>query len=200
MKNVSDLLGAGVPEGGRVWSFDGNEPVQQVVEPFAGGLHRAVVKVGGNLRIVTQTDIARWIATNSAFAPILEKSLADLGLTSKNNVVKVLDTDSTVEALRKASQNQVTAVAVVDHKNGRLVANLSGSDLRSLDASCVRLVEKPVTAFLAEIHPTSLNPVVVHKDDTLKFTLFKLLTLRVHRVWVSSFLFFFPPPLPNPVS
>lgn len=154
------------------------------MEPFSKGVHRAIVKVNGtHRRLLTQTDVARWIATNSAFAPILDRTLEQLGLT-KSNVIAVPDTYSAVEAFRKASLNEVSAVAVIDSKNKRLVANISGSDLRGLDVAHIRSVEKPITKFLAELHPTSLNPIVVHKGDTLRYALFKMLSLKVHRVWV----------------
>jgi len=182
-RNVADLIAVGQSDGGRVWDFDGKEPVQSVMEPFSKGVHRALINVSGTRRLLTQTDIVRWIATNHALNRITEKTLEQLGLT-KGAVISVPDTSSALEAFRKASQNEVSAVAIVDHKNQRLIGNLSGSDLRGLDGCCIRKVEKPVTEFLAEMHPTSLNPIVVHKGDTLTYALFKILSLKVHRVWV----------------
>jgi len=182
-KNISELIALGASDGGRVWEFDGKDAVQVVIEPFSKGVHRAIVNVSGTRRLLTQTDVCRWIATNSAFAKILDKTLEQLGVTH-GTVVSSPDTDTAVEAFRKAAQNEVSAVAITDSKNGRLVANLSGTDLRGLDVAHIRAVEKPVTKFLADLHPLSLNPIVVHKGDTLKYALFKLLSLKVHRVWV----------------
>lgn len=157
-KNIAELIAVGASDGGRVWEFDGKDPVQSVIEPFSKGVHRAVVNVNGTRRLLTQTDVCRWVATNTAFTKVLDKTLEQLALT-KGAVISAPDTDTAIEAFRKAAQNEVSAVAIVDSKNHRLVANLSGSDLRGLDVAHIRAVEKPVTKFLADLHPASLNPI-----------------------------------------
>jgi len=177
-KMISDLL----PENSRVWRFDGMDPVQKVIEPFSKGVRRAIVMIDRSRRMLTQTDVLRWIATNHAFAPIVNMSLTELGLT-QGKVITASDSFTALEAFRVAAQNEVGGVAIVD-KHRRLMANLSGSDLRGLDCDFVNHVEKPVTRFLAELHPASLNPVVCHKGDSLKYVLFKMLSLRIHRVWL----------------
>lgn len=155
------------------------------MEPFAKGIRRALIMVDGSRRLLTQTDVLRWIATNHAFIPISNMTLEELSLT-KGKVFSASDSFTAIEAFRVAAQNDVGAVAIVN-KHRRLLANLSSSDLRGLDPASVQLVEQPVMQFLAQLHPASLNPVVCHSGDSLQFVIFKMLSLRIHRVWVRFF-------------
>jgi len=42
----------------------------------------------------------------------------------------------------------------------------------------------PVMTYLQELHLTSTHPIVVRPDDTLKSVVYKVLSHRIHRVWV----------------
>lgn len=187
-KSASDLVGVGQADGGRVWEFAGRAPVQAVLEAFSKGVHRALVNADGVRRLLTQTDVLRWVSINTAFEQFTKKTLDELGL-AHGEVISVPDTASALDAFRKASQNEVSAIAVVDHHNKRLMGNLSCSDIRSLDGCCAWKLSKNVVSFLVEVHPSSLNPIVVHKGDSLKYALFKMLSLKIHRVWVCTFYF-----------
>jgi len=60
---VTDMLQT-QSEGSRLWVFKSLDPIQNIVEVFSKGVHRAVV-VGADEHyhaMLTQTDVVRWIA------------------------------------------------------------------------------------------------------------------------------------------
>jgi CBS domain-containing protein len=181
-KPVADLLAMGSSEAGRVWQYAASEPVLNILEPLAKGVHRVLVSLDGRLRLLTQADIARWIASNKAFAPVLDKTVEELGMV-RGSVLCATEQDTALEAFRKASLYDVPAIGVTDSNTGRLLGVLSAADLRGMDLTGIRAVEQPVTQFLAATRPESLNPVVVHAGDTLRGALDKMLAVRVHRVF-----------------
>jgi len=184
---VTDMLQT-QSEGSRLWVFKSLDPIQNVVEVFSKGVHRAVV-VGADEHyhaMLTQTDVVRWIARNHAFACILDRSLKELTLAGPNKglLLKMTEADSVLEGFRKLGQNEVNAVAIVNSKSGRLMGNLSASDLKGIDMQTIRSVERPVMQFLVEHSPLSLNLVVVLPGDSLRLAVNKMLDVQVHRVWV----------------
>lgn len=182
---VTDMLET-QSEGSRAWSFSYKDPVQKAVETFSKGVHRAVVYGDDptHRRMLTQTDVARWVASNHAFAKILDKSLKELGLVANKALIVMQESETVIDGFRKAGQNEINAVAIVDSKTGRLVGNLSASDLKGIDAQSIRSVEQPVTQYLLQHSPLSLNPVVVLPEDSLRLSLNKMLAVKVHRVWI----------------
>ncbi len=153
------------------------------MEPFSKGVHRAIVTDGTHNKMLTQTDVVRWISTNHAFAKTLDKSLEALGLAT-TKLISITEQDTVLEGFRRAGNQEVHAVAIIDSKRGRLLGNLSATDLKGLEVSSIRAVEQNVIAYLSQHNPYSLNPVIVYKGDSLRLVVNKMLTLHLHRVWV----------------
>jgi CBS-domain-containing membrane protein len=187
-KAASELLNIS-PENSNAWAFSSDRPMRDVVEAFGKGVHRALVTVPARngqpqrTEILTQTDVVRWIGGHAAFLKCLDVTIAELNLTGQP-IQHILDTDTPLEGFRKASQLELSCIAVVDDR-GRLVGNLSASDLRGVDASDVRwLAKQSVRAFLHEHSPGSLNPQTVSPSTPLRHAIQRLLQKRLHRLWI----------------
>jgi len=74
-------------------------------------------------------------------------------------------------------------MAVVD-KNGRLVANLSATDLLGLTEDNWAFLGLPVMEFLKRIHGYPKPPVFIRSYDTVETLLLKIVVHNVHRVYI----------------
>mmetsp|Transcript_2012 Transcript_2012/g.7149 ORF Transcript_2012/g.7149 Transcript_2012/m.7149 type:complete len:312 (-) Transcript_2012:183-1118(-) len=154
------------------------------------------------LRVVSQMDVARYLAGRKAELPILRLTLIELGLAFKP-VVSVPETCVTVEALAAMYENDVRAVAITSCASGAIIGHLSGSDLRGMTGSDFGMLGLPVAEFLAIRHLVSwssslphdpavksdptleeLAPFCVVADTTLGTALELMTRQRIHQVWV----------------
>ena len=85
-----------------------------------------------------------------AVGALADTTLAQLGLLSRvhNGVVTAPWDRPALECFKLMRDRDVSAVGVVD-QTGELVANLSASDLRRLDARSFRLLALPVAEFIS---------------------------------------------------
>merc|ERR1711974_381077 len=75
----------------------------------------------------------------------------ELGLVpADNKIVSISSTDMTLEGFRKMVREQVQAVAVIDEE-GKLVGNLSASDVRGLSSEKVKLVSSPFAEYIKQL-------------------------------------------------
>jgi CBS domain-containing protein len=178
------------PENETSWVYPADKPVQLLVDAFSKGVHRALVsfppqdgKQSHRIEFVTQTDIVRWIYhSQSAFGSCLDRSIREMIVEGKK-LATIRDHDTALDGLRKASQLDLSAVGIVDSA-GKLVGNLSASDLRGLDVTRLHEVVQDVRQFLQKHSPTSLQPQTVPVSATLRSAVQKMLQNRLHRVWI----------------
>jgi CBS domain-containing protein len=113
--------------------------------------------------------------------------LGELGLATKP-VVKVLDTDSTLDAFRTMNTRHISGLAIVN-SSGVIVGNTSASDLKLFIAKpSFRLLRMAVFQYLNIIRRSVIKegaPVVsVHASDTLGKAIAKLSATAMHRIFV----------------
>lgn len=188
---VSALLGV-TDESRRVWAFAETDPVELVLEPFCRGVHRVLIESrSGPCRVVTQTDVLRQLMKQKDVAitdGALARTLNDAGLVPPSRVGKVASVPSTATALnafRKLSQSQWTALAVLNAA-GELVGNLSASDVRSVFADQLpQELKKSVEQFLvAQGGGKPTHPITASATDKVEDVIQKMLLAHVHHVWV----------------
>jgi len=101
--------------------------------------------------ILSPLDMIRFLSRRvDAVGTLADTTLAQLGLVSRvhNGVVTAPWDQPALECFKLMRDRDVSAVGVVD-QTGELVANLSASDLRRLDARSFRLLALPVAEFIS---------------------------------------------------
>jgi CBS domain-containing protein len=101
--------------------------------------------------IFSQLDMIRFLSRRvDAIGTLADATLSQLGLVSRkhNGVVTAPWDRPALECFKLMRDRDVSAVGVVD-QTGELVANLSASDLRRLDARSFRLLALPVAEFIS---------------------------------------------------
>jgi len=168
--------------GGRLWKFLAVEPVHSLIEALSKGVHRALIENQGSCSIISQTDVIQWIAENKAFVPILDRSVASLAFPSIK-ITSISDTQTALEGFRLMTVCDTSSVAILN-RQGKLVGNMSASDLKGIHPETVPKLELTVVHFLQDLHPSSLQPVIVKDADSLRSVLQKMINNHIHRVWL----------------
>lgn len=109
------------------------QPLQEVILAFAKGMQRlAVCNAHDEITsIVTQSSVARWFAADpNRLGEVGNRTLEELGF-AYNEVVMVDVNTKALLAFQKLHQSRMNSIAVVNNLDeGRLVGNLSASDLK----------------------------------------------------------------------
>jgi len=159
-------------------------------------VHRlAVFDIKGRITaIVSQSDVVSYLVHRlHLLGDMARKTLSELKLAgSGRDVVSVKTTDLLLDAFVRMADERVSAVAVVD-KEGKLVGNLSASDLRGFSKSDLEHLDRSVSDFL--LHragsegkkATSLPPVITVKaEDSYEHVLKTVSQNKVHRCYVTD--------------
>jgi CBS domain-containing protein len=138
---------------------------------------------GDLISIVTQSHLARMISSNSARFPIAYYHISTVKLGQKDVVSVSADTRA-IDAFETIHNKKVTGVAVVD-SNGKLVDNISASDLKLIGADIEMLsrVFMTVSEFL-KLDGKERSLIFVNKSSTVGEVLEKLVSTKTHRVYV----------------
>nr|ACF24554.1 putative SNF4 kinase-activating protein [Gymnochlora stellata] len=194
---VCDLVGM-TEEGKNLWAFDEKESLTKVSEYFAQGVHRALIShQKGNPSFISQTDLVRFISKkvkeskDKDVANFLNNSLEKLGYVRKGKkIISVSTTETALAGFRRLLQWQsfrdwnLAALPIVD-KDGKVVGNLSESDLREMNAETRLLDLLFVTPLFLKTYCGEMRkPVVVSPETSFVDALDKLISESVHRVWI----------------
>lgn len=167
---------------------DSSEPLSSVVSLLGGGtLRRVIVRAGHTHRLLTQTDASRFFHANAAHPDLagrMGRTLAEAGLHAGAGVVhSVSENAAAAVCFRRITMEGHAAVAVVDARDGRLLAELSGSDVRGLGPGTMGRAALPVLEYLdaagARRPLASCGP-----GTTVREAVSRMLDARRHRVWV----------------
>lgn len=155
-----------------------------LLEIFAKGVHLVGVTndQGKVVNVCTQTDMMHFIQKNKESIPKLKDTIQTLKLV-KEWVLFVRKSEHAIDAFRKMSENTVRAVAVTD-VTGKLISNISASDLRGLNESNFDRITKSIHQFL-QVHRGAIGSLVtVTMDGTLEEVVDMCVGSLVHRIWV----------------
>lgn len=111
------------------------------------------------------------------------KTITELQLGS-NSVISVPSDTIALAAFKKMAEENISALAIVDKENGKLVGNLSASDLRSLNAQKLPSIVRYVGNFLVVQYGYVKKPLTVTTNSTLDDVIQIILDKKVHRVWI----------------
>jgi len=186
---IRNLIGSS-PEGRAEWaikSYDIDMTLEEVMYPFTVGVHRVVVwdKYDRRDYPLSQTDVVRYLYTSpDVDHDVINATIEARELTTARHIVSIDNEATALQAFRKMAVKDVSSIAIVDAE-GKLVANMSLSDLRGLDRETFPELGLPVVEYLAKKHGgTTRGPVTVTADTTLFEVMGILLSQATHRVWV----------------
>lgn len=167
---------------------DQRAPVTSAIELMTRWrVHRVpVVDTDGELlTIVTQSHIARLIYKWLARFEQLADSTVEQRKLGYSEVATVQQDEPAVNAFRRIHERAVSAVGVVDAE-GKLVGNVSASDLKVIgyDGRLLSHLFVPVSEFVKITRPEGVGPITVTPRSTFGQVLDKLVSNRIHRVYV----------------
>lgn len=206
---VNDIVGINTELQSRIWNdgltvVGGTESIADVLDKLCINNARVLVnlssdsqfKPGGpsaskNYRILSQSDVLKFISTSSALDVISVEALTVdqshlLNNDQFNELCTVKGTVSTLDAFRRMISGNADAVAVVDNEE-KLVDTLSASDLRTVFSkqNDLRSMLSPVADFIKTAR-NAAGAVAVTKEDSIKKAIDLVVFHHIHRVWVVS--------------
>jgi CBS domain-containing protein len=146
-------------------------------------VHRVPVLENGKMvGIVSQSDVIKFLSKHTrSLTDTMTKTINELGM-SDGNVISVRVDMTVMKAFSKILCNNITGLAVVD-LNGRLVNNISASDLKGVSLASFYKLEIPIhEAFLYST--SKLPPVTCDPKHTLGEVIEIIERTGVHRVFV----------------
>jgi CBS domain-containing protein len=156
-----------------------------VTEMAALRLHRVAITDdnGVLVDVLTASDIVNYIA--SEHLKVFDGTTAKAVMM--NEPICMEESRPTVEAYQIMQRNQVSGIAIT--KEGRLVANLSATDLSFAMSRAAAIVPESLflpVQFLVEQSRThaARAPVAVRAETTMVDVVKRMAQHRVHRVWV----------------
>eukprot|EP00276_Gloeochaete_wittrockiana_P004922 CAMPEP_0184646986 /NCGR_PEP_ID=MMETSP0308-20130426/3821_1 /TAXON_ID=38269 /ORGANISM="Gloeochaete witrockiana, Strain SAG 46.84" /LENGTH=398 /DNA_ID=CAMNT_0027077543 /DNA_START=111 /DNA_END=1307 /DNA_ORIENTATION=- len=189
-KTMQDVL-ATAGEKGKILEFGDNEPLSKLIQMFGSGVHRALVRVAppsptnplvdDGVRLVSQTDLVRWLLAHSQFFPVqMEYKVKSFAIFEP---VKMSSAERTLDGFLLMSNRGVSAVAIVDDEN-HLIDTLAASDLRLLSTESVATLNRPASFYLYKDGVPPRVPVTVNEDETLLQVIQRLVDFSLHKLWV----------------
>jgi len=181
---IGDICQIFHEETNKVWKFNANSPIKSLIDPFCLGVHRGLVEMPNEMfRLVTQTDLIKFIYANRNSFDILQKTVEQLGFAGRSSsIVSMKESESALVGFRRMEMEKVFALPILD-ESGSIVGNLSASDVRGLNTKEISKVLLPVNEFLAVMNITQ-QPVTCTAATSLGQVLETLIGKHIHRIWV----------------
>jgi 5'-AMP-activated protein kinase regulatory gamma subunit len=110
--------------------------------------------------VVSQTDILRLLAAKMDILAVKDQgmsaSIAELGMIQGSDAVSTVTADTPVILiLARMHKEKLSGIGIVGQPGGKLLGNLSASDLRGLTPEKFGALALPVGAFLLMMHPSN---------------------------------------------
>jgi len=177
-------------EGSLAWTFAADGNVEDTMEAFSKGVHRAIVpiKEGSSTKyhIVSQRDAVKFLLEQHMFDDVFNSKLSELPrlFAFQNELVTIDEASPAIDAFKKIGREHFGAVPVVDD-NGQVFASLCASDLTGTDLTLLHTLLLPTNAFLKAAHGNNIpKPLTAFSDDTLRDVVQRILEADEHRVWL----------------
>ncbi|KAJ3016436.1 UNVERIFIED_CONTAM: hypothetical protein HDU68_012221 [Siphonaria sp. JEL0065] len=209
---LSHALGSS-KEGSRIWVAWSDATIGDAMDTLSKGVHRLLVpvEVDGDkdtfeFHVLSQLDLVKFLYSRFSKEPKLqakaEMTLLELDLVSADDadglpsenasmVISVEPRWNCSKALRLMADNYLNAVAVVPASPSKpyILSTLSLSDLRSIPLQFLNS-DPTVEELLCRVHKVDeieqlrSKLVTVKETDPLQYTVEKMLSSNIHRVWV----------------
>jgi len=143
----------------------------------------------GILGVFTQSDILRFLGENPYWLNMSSKAQKTLKeLINGQYSDKVVTLEQTLPAFmgfRKIAEENTSAVAVTD-KDGRIVANLSATNIRGVSRRNFHLLNRPLFEFLQRDRRRGwwTMPITIRESDSLEKAVLQFCSTRVHQMYI----------------
>lgn len=186
---VSDVLKLSLENRTENWQAWSSEETLGSLAGKLSGVHRMLVALDDKAKLLTQTDLVKYISEHDKENPILKETIAAMAhkycWRLREEIVKLNMDRPAIEGFRIMYLNKVTAVPVID-SDQRLVTTLSSSDTRIVTEENLSTIALPVLEFLNKGYGSLREPVTAHMDSTVGEVITKLLASKIHRVWLEE--------------
>jgi len=155
--------------------------VNQPKSHFEGSCH--FKGDGSNFRMISQMDVIKFLLKNSKeLGNFVHKTVQQLNLydPEQPQVVSIKTNESAFLGFQRIREADINGIAVIDAQTGKLVGNLSASDLRGLSAINLIRVMDSVENFLGE----KLMAVSCSPQSCLLDIMFQCVDAKIHRIYV----------------
>jgi len=188
VKNLSNIS-----ERNPWYPVENDAPLVRLVDTFCrGNIHRLpIVENNGDLyTMVSQTDMVAYIVSHlkSEFlAKLAAQKLQEKKIGNWEGVYSVKASDPALDAFKLIQEKKVQGVAVVD-EDGKLVSNISASDLRLIEnhGASLSVLFKSCSEFVELAHGGKKKIVTVSKDSTYEEASTTMHNSRTHRLYVTD--------------
>jgi len=168
------------------------EGLLRSIKDYPTPVHRVPLVSGDRqnpliVAIATQSDIAAYVAQHiSVLGPRGQQPIRNI-FRGFQKVVSVLPHNKAIDAFWVIHSQQISGVAIIDSQ-GRLVSNLSASDLKGVGSNQFHRLFMPVVDYIKEMYRDAkqimTSPIVVTPDSSLENLILKFAAARVHRIYV----------------
>jgi CBS domain-containing protein len=167
-----------------VWVVREKDSLHKPLSWLSKGARRFLAETeSGDLKLVTQSDMARFLWKNYDRFGIGDVSLQNASIIGRP-VIRVEPSTLVIDAFQKMRAQEVNGIAITG-RDGSLVGTLSESDLKGLRMNMMDRLQLPVLDFLKAQHQGVVPPVVtVREDMPLKDVLETITKKKLHRMFV----------------
>lgn len=140
------------------------------------------------LGLLTQSDIIRFAAENLMWIkrePLFQKTLRQVSLGQRKPIIVQPDIIAYQAFKEIHNKEGREGVALVDN-DGKLIANISASNIKGMTRANIQLLYRPLTDFLARDRKRGWwqLPVTTTLDTTLENVLLQFVGAKVHRMYI----------------
>jgi len=138
--------------------------------------------------LLTQSDLIRFVAENIMWIkkePLFQKTLRQLNLGQKKPIIVQPDVLA-YQAFQEIHKNEGSeGVALVDN-TGKLIANVSASNIKGMTIANIQLLNRPLTDFLSRDRKRGWwqLPICTTLDTTLESLILQFVATKSHRVYL----------------
>jgi len=137
--------------------------------------------------LLTQSDLVRFVAENFMWMkrePIFQKTLAELNLGNRKPVT-VEQNVHAYQAFLEIHKNGREGVAMVD-ANGKLISNVSASNIKGMTRRNYQLLFRPLTQYLARDRKRGWwqLPICTTLDTKLEHVVLQFVAAKIHRMYI----------------
>jgi len=171
---------------------DAKTSLMSLIKFFASGLcHRCVVYTPDGISICSQMDVIHFLAKklseNKDLMSTIDNAYLSEWLRNRSTsyeTILINQRQCVYHAFQLMNEKSVSAVGVVND-DGKLVGNLSLSDVSSLSLAMISEFNLSVKEYLDKFSPASLFPVTIEISATTVLDAISIISeIGVHRLWI----------------
>jgi len=179
---IAECLGVS-EESLKLLTFDHTEQLHKVLEAFAQGHHRVLVKTGDRFKVLSQFDVVSYLDKKSGTLGGVTKYQASIISRTDKKLITISEELCALTAFRELAINRLSAAPVVNSES-RVVGTLTFDDLLGLRGKDLEDTLLTTSEFLKKIHGPTFPLVTICPDEKLLEILSLVTRAHVHRAWI----------------